>query len=77
MPRPTFEPDDSQSALLRAIERLAEQRRILTGQLENVEAKTDQLIAEADAARIPIDRIAKAAKRTRKTVYRHLGKPMK
>jgi hypothetical protein len=77
VPRPTFEPNDDQDALLRAIEHLAEQRRLLSDQLGEVDRQTDQLIAKADEAKIPIERIAKAAGRTRKTVYRHLGKPMK
>lgn len=49
---------------------LAEQRRV-------IDEQTDHLIAKAEKLRVPIDWIAKAARMTRKTVYRHLGRPMK
>jgi hypothetical protein len=70
VPRPTFEPDDEQKAVLDAIKKLAEQRR-------TIEERLDQLTAKAEKLKIPIKWIADAAGRTRKTVYRHLGKPMK
>lgn len=70
MPRPPFEPDDNQKRILDALKRLAEQRQLLDEQ-------TDGFIVEAGRRKIPIDWIAKAANYTRKTVYRHLGKPMK
>jgi AcrR family transcriptional regulator len=70
VPRPPFEPDDQQQKVLRALASLAEQRRI-------IDTETDKLMAEAERLNIPIDRIAKEVKVTRKTVYRHLGKPMK
>ena len=68
--RPTFVPDDAQSRILTALAALAKQRKA-------VEVRTDALIAEAERAGIPIFHIAENAELTRKTVYRHLGKPMK
>ncbi len=77
MPRPPFEPNSEQQKVIRSIENLAEQRRLITAQLGEIDAQTDKLIAEAEQLEVPKKRIAEAAKRTRKTVYRHLGKPMK
>ncbi|GAA0494253.1 hypothetical protein Ade02nite_20500 [Paractinoplanes deccanensis] len=68
--RPSHEPDDQQAKVLRALANLAEQRRI-------IDEQADKLIARAKELDVPIEHIAVAAGRTRKTVYRHLGKPMK
>jgi hypothetical protein len=70
VPRPPFEPDEDQQKVLLALANLAAQRQV-------IDEQTDKLIARAKELAIPIDHIATAAKRTRKTVYRHLGKPMK
>jgi transcriptional regulator of acetoin/glycerol metabolism len=69
MPRPTFAPTADQQRILDALAALAAQRA-------SIEAETDKLIAEADRCGIPIDHIARHANHTRKTVYRHLGRPM-
>lgn len=70
MPRPTFTPSDAQRATLAALTRLARRRKKLT-------EETDALIAEADNQGIPISHIADSIAMERKTVYRHLGKPMR
>lgn len=70
MARPIFSPDDHQARVLRKLRELASQRK-------DIEEATDRAIAEADQAQIPIAHIAKEAEVTRKTVYRHLGRPMK
>jgi hypothetical protein len=70
VPRPPFEPDEQQQKVLLALAHLAEQRRI-------IDEQTDKLIAEANRLKVPIDWIAKVARVARKTVYRHLGNPMK
>lgn len=70
MPRPVFAPNGAQRDILTALARVAEQRA-------RVDAETDKLIKQADALAVPISKIAEHAKVTRKTVYRHLGKPMK
>jgi AcrR family transcriptional regulator len=70
MPRPVFAPNDAQRAILTALARVAEQRA-------RVDAEADKLIKQADALAVPISQIAEHAKVTRKTVYRHLGRPMK
>lgn len=69
MPRPTFAPDDAQRAVLDALARLADQRA-------RVDKEADTLIRQASKLDIPISQIAAHAKVTRKTVYRHLGRPM-
>jgi AcrR family transcriptional regulator len=70
MARAIFSPDDKQARILGKLRELAQQRKA-------IEEETDRAIVEADQARIPIAHIAKDAEVTRKTVYRHLGKPMK
>ncbi|GGN39194.1 AcrR family transcriptional regulator [Actinoplanes campanulatus] len=70
MPRPPFEPDDEQQKVLLALVNLAAQRQA-------IEEQIDRLIVEAGRLRVPINRIAEAADLARKTIYRHLGKPMK
>jgi predicted transcriptional regulator len=77
VPRPPFEPSDEQRRLLGEIEEVAKERRRIADELEEVDTKADVLIARAEKLKVPIDWIARAAGRTRKTVYRHLGKPMK
>lgn len=69
MSRPRFTPDEKQDRLLTVLKRLGEQQRTLT-------RETDSVIAEANAARIPITYIAEALERPRKTIYRHLGRKM-
>lgn len=49
----------------------------LAAQRQAIDEQTDKLIAEAGRLKVPIDRIAKTAQLARKTIYRHLGKPMK
>ncbi|MFC6017193.1 helix-turn-helix domain-containing protein [Plantactinospora solaniradicis] len=70
MPRPTFTPDDAQRATLDAIARLARRR-------EKLDKEMDELIAKAAQQEIPIATIADRAGVERKTVYRHLGRPMR
>lgn len=70
MPRPTFTPSDAQRATLTALARLARRRKKL-------DEEADALIAKADGQGIPISHIADSAQVQRKTVYRHLGKPMR
>lgn len=70
MPRPVFDPDDAQRAILDEMKRLA-------GDRTRVNSRLDALIVRAAGVGIPIDHIARAADVTRKTVYRHLGRPMR
>lgn len=70
MARPTFSPNDDQRTVLDALQRVAQKRA-------RVDEETDRLIAEADQLAIPIKQIAEHARLTRKTIYRHLGRPMK
>lgn len=69
MPRPTFTPDDAQRATLDALTRLARRRKKL-------DKETDELMSKAEEQGIPISWIADTAQVQRKTVYRHLGRPM-
>ncbi|MGS2615142.1 hypothetical protein ACVCAH_11545 [Micromonospora sp. LZ34] len=69
MPRPTFTPDDAQRATLDALARLARRRKKL-------DEEADALMAKADEQGIPVSWIADHAQVQRKTVYRHLGRPM-
>lgn len=70
MPRPAFAPDAAQRRILDALARLAERRA-------TDDAKLTELVAEADAAGIPVLTIAESADVERKTVYRRLGRPMR
>lgn len=69
MARPGFTPDEAQRRLIAALTRLGARQRRLTDE-------TDRVIADANAAGIPVLHIAKALGRQRKTVYRHLGRKM-
>jgi transcriptional regulator of acetoin/glycerol metabolism len=69
MPRPAFAPNDEQRRTLDALARLAARRAKLDQEM-------DALIAKADAQGIPVATIADRAKVQRKTIYRHLGRPM-
>ncbi|MET8278338.1 hypothetical protein [Micromonospora sp. NPDC005174] len=70
MPRPTFTPDEAQRVTLDALARLARRRKRL-------DREADELMAKADGQGIPVSWIADTAQVQRKTVYRHLGKPMR
>jgi 3-hydroxyacyl-CoA dehydrogenase len=70
MARPPFSPDPDQRKILGRLSALAKRRAEL-------DTETDETIAAADSSGIPIAAIAAAANMQRKTVYRHLGVPMR
>ncbi len=70
MARPAFTPDDEQSKTLVVLARIAAARAKL-------DTDADLAIKKANDQQIPIARIAETLKVERKTVYRHLGRPMK
>ncbi|MGI5247522.1 hypothetical protein [Dactylosporangium sp. CA-139066] len=70
MARPAFTPDDDQRKTLAVLARIAAARAKL-----DVEA--DGAIKRAKEQDIPIAHIAETLGVERKTVYRHLGRPMK
>lgn len=70
MPRPVFAPTDEQRATLAVLARIAQQQATLN-------AETDRVIALAKSQDIPISHIAETLRIERKTVYRHLGHPMR
>ena len=74
MPRSPWSPSGEQAELLAALRKAADERdRALRALDADVRAK---LAACADAD-IPIARLAEELKVERKTIYRHLGRPMK
>ena len=67
MARPTFKPDTRQATLLRGLTRHAER-------LKGDDARFTLLMAEARDEGVPIERIARSAGVTVKTVYNRLGR---
>lgn len=70
MPRSPWSPNADQTRLLAALKRDAEAR-------EKAEEQYRTRLAECEQAGIPIRRLADELGVERKTVYRHLGRPMK
>jgi transcriptional regulator of acetoin/glycerol metabolism len=70
MPRPVFAPNDEQRATLAVLARLAEVQARLN-------AEADEAIRRAKQQDIPISHIAETLRVERKTIYRHLGHPMR
>jgi transcriptional regulator of acetoin/glycerol metabolism len=70
MARPAFTPDDEQRKTLDVLARIAAARARL-------DDEADATIKKAKRQDIPVSRIAETLGVERKTVYRHLGRPMK
>jgi len=70
MARSPWAPDAGQAQLLAHLKAAAEER-------EKAEVKYRKLLADCEAAKIPIARLAEELDVERKTIYRHLGRPMK
>jgi hypothetical protein len=68
--RPPWAPDDKQAKLLAALKRAATDR-------DKAEATYRELLAKCAEADIPILRLSDELGVERKTIYRHLGRPMK
>jgi hypothetical protein len=70
MSRSPWVPNPTQEVLLATLRAAAEERK-------RCDERYRELLAECALAEIPIARIATEVSVERKTIYRHLGRPMK
>lgn len=73
MSRPPWTPDDTRRKKLDKLIRLAERRDALDAEYRALLTE----LADPSGDAVPVSHIAERLRLTRKTVYRHLGKPMK
>lgn len=72
MPRPEWVPDEVRRRKLDKLVRLARRRDALDAEYRTLLAE----LADPNGDNVPIKQLAERLQVTRKTVYRHLGRPM-
>lgn len=75
--RPTWQPTEVQADILHKMAAATADRKRIEAEIRSVTAQLGQAFVESEVCGIPVSWMAEAANVTRKTVYRHLGKPMK